>query len=78
MLDLGLEHLGVDVGSSSSDVQLVLKGCGESEDDLKTLLTAPDKLDFQRCLNWKSRLVGALQTRQRYSLPLIRSLLVRA
>ncbi|ETW79165.1 hypothetical protein HETIRDRAFT_420333 [Heterobasidion irregulare TC 32-1] len=35
MLDLGLEHLGVDVGSSSSDVQLVLKGCGETLSQLE-------------------------------------------
>ena len=30
MLDLGLEHLGVDVGRSSFEVGLVVKSCGES------------------------------------------------
>ncbi|KAI0313200.1 hypothetical protein OF83DRAFT_1065909 [Amylostereum chailletii] len=32
MLDLGLEHLGVDVGSSGAEIELVLKSCGESKD----------------------------------------------
>ncbi|THH06133.1 hypothetical protein EW146_g9708 [Bondarzewia mesenterica] len=35
MLDLGLEHLGVDVGSSSSAVQIVLHGCGETLSQLE-------------------------------------------
>jgi len=30
MLDLGLEHLGVDVGRSGFEVGLVVKSCGES------------------------------------------------
>jgi hypothetical protein len=30
MLDLGLEHLGVDVGSAGPGVEAVLKACGES------------------------------------------------
>jgi len=30
MLDLGLEHLGVDVGAGGSGVEAVLKACGES------------------------------------------------
>lgn len=30
MLDLGLEHLGVDVGEAGSGVEAVLKACGES------------------------------------------------
>jgi hypothetical protein len=30
MLDLGLEHLGVDVGSAGASVTAVLKACGES------------------------------------------------
>jgi hypothetical protein len=30
MLDLGLEHLGVDVGAAGASVTAVLKDCGES------------------------------------------------
>jgi hypothetical protein len=30
MLDLGLEHLGVDVGAADASVTAVLKACGES------------------------------------------------
>ena len=30
MLDLGLEHLGVDVGAAGAGVEAVLKTCGES------------------------------------------------
>jgi hypothetical protein len=30
MLDLGLEHLGVDVGAAGAGVTAVLKACGES------------------------------------------------
>jgi hypothetical protein len=30
MLDLGLEHLGVDVGAAGPGVEAVLKACGES------------------------------------------------
>jgi hypothetical protein len=30
MLDLGLEHLGVDVGAADANVATVLKACGES------------------------------------------------
>ena len=30
MLDLGLEHLGVDVGAAGAGVDAVLKTCGES------------------------------------------------
>jgi hypothetical protein len=30
MLDLGLEHLGVDVGAAGASVTAVLKACGES------------------------------------------------
>jgi hypothetical protein len=30
MLDLGLEHLGVDVGAADASVAAVLKACGES------------------------------------------------
>ena len=30
MLDLGLEHLGVDVGPADASVTAVLKACGES------------------------------------------------
>ena len=30
MLDLGLEHLGVDVGTAGDSVTAVLKACGES------------------------------------------------
>jgi hypothetical protein len=30
MLDLGLEHLGVDVGTASAGVEAVLKACGDS------------------------------------------------
>jgi hypothetical protein len=30
MLDLGLEHLGVDVGAADASVATVLKACGES------------------------------------------------
>jgi hypothetical protein len=30
MLDLGLEHLGVDVGTAGASVTAVLKDCGES------------------------------------------------
>jgi hypothetical protein len=30
MLDLGLEHLGVDVGKAGSGVEAVLKACGDS------------------------------------------------
>jgi hypothetical protein len=30
MLDLGLEHLGVDVGAGGAGVEAVLKSCGDS------------------------------------------------
>ena len=30
MLDLGLEHLGVDVGAAGASVEAVLKACGDS------------------------------------------------
>ncbi len=30
MLDLGLEHLGVDVGAAGAGVEAVLKACGDS------------------------------------------------
>jgi hypothetical protein len=30
MLDLGLEHLGVDVGAAGAGVEAVLKSCGDS------------------------------------------------
>ena len=30
MLDLGLEHLGVDVGAAGAGVEAVLKSCGNS------------------------------------------------
>ena len=30
MLDLGLEHLGVDVGTAGDGVTAVMKDCGES------------------------------------------------
>jgi hypothetical protein len=30
MLDLGLEHLGVDVGTAGAGVEAVLKACGDS------------------------------------------------
>lgn len=30
MLDLGLEHLGVDVGAAGPGVEAILKACGES------------------------------------------------
>ncbi len=30
MLDLGLEHLGVDVGAAGASVTTALKACGES------------------------------------------------
>ncbi len=29
MLDLGLEHLGVDVGAAGAGVEAVLKACGD-------------------------------------------------
>ncbi|TFK51943.1 hypothetical protein OE88DRAFT_1488677 [Heliocybe sulcata] len=30
MLDLGLDHLGVDAGSATPDVQIIVKACGET------------------------------------------------
>jgi len=31
LLDLGLEHLDVDVGSAGSEVDVVVRACGESK-----------------------------------------------
>ena len=31
MLDLGLEHLGVDVGTVGNEVTIILKDCGASK-----------------------------------------------
>lgn len=43
MLDLTLDHLGVDTGNSGPDVDRVVSACGESESRLKRLKSISDK-----------------------------------
>ncbi len=38
MLDLGLEHLDIVVGDLASELNLVVKACGESENISHTIL----------------------------------------
>lgn len=37
MLDLGLEHLDVDVGDAVDDIDAVIRACGESKSILRYL-----------------------------------------
>ncbi|EIN09471.1 hypothetical protein PUNSTDRAFT_67044 [Punctularia strigosozonata HHB-11173 SS5] len=43
LVDLGLEHLGVDVGKSATEVSLVVKACGEMLTQLAACRTPADK-----------------------------------
>jgi hypothetical protein len=38
MLDLGLEHLDVDVGDAGPELDLVVRACGESKPELPSIL----------------------------------------
>ena len=79
MLDLGLEHLGVDVGAAGAGVEAVLKTCGDST-HLELWVGDPGLSTFtrQHFLVSRTQKFGAQRTKLLYWSRYIRPLLVRA
>jgi hypothetical protein len=61
LLDLKLEHLGVDVGMAGAEVESVLKGCGESA-CLRAFGGHSDLRALQRCPSLKNLHAAVLRT----------------
>jgi hypothetical protein len=79
MLDLGLEHLGVDVGAAGAGVEAVLKSCGDSAHlELWLAILVYQHLPVQYFLGLRTRKLDAQRTRLLYWSRHIRPLLVRA
>ena len=79
MLDLGLEHLGVDVGAAGAGVEAVLKACGESARFRLagfSFFPAHDRLSLQHFLGSRTRRPGVQRTKQPYWSQRTRMLLV--
>ena len=79
MLDLGLEHLGVDVGAAGAGVEAVLKACGDSAHlELWVAILAYQHLPVQYFLVLRTRKPDAQRTKLLYWSRHIRPLLVSA